>query len=54
MKEFRTEVKLWLAKNCTDSMRTKGTEKDWVWGGKNAAFSNPDAKVWLENMGAKG
>ena len=54
MKEFRTEVKTWLAEHCPNSMRTKGTEKDWVWGGKNAAFSHPDAKLWLENMASKG
>ena len=29
-------------------------EDDAVWGGRNAKFANPDAKVWRERMGAKG
>ena len=54
MEEFRNEVRQWLDEHCPEAMRTKGTEEDWVWGGRNGTFAHPDAKVWLENMGSKG
>jgi alkylation response protein AidB-like acyl-CoA dehydrogenase len=54
MKAFRQEVEQWLAENCPESMRTGGSEADWVWGGRNATFSHPDAKDWLQAMGTKG
>ncbi|MBT6569251.1 MAG: acyl-CoA dehydrogenase, partial [Gammaproteobacteria bacterium] len=54
MEEFRNDVRHWLAEHCPEKMRTKGTEEDWVWGGRNGTFSHPDAKVWLDNMGSKG
>lgn len=54
MKAFRQEVKQWLAENCPESMRTGGSEADWVWGGRNATFSHPDAKDWLQALGTKG
>ena len=54
MEEFRNDVRHWLSEHCPVAMRTKGTEEDWVWGGKNATYSHPDAKVWLDNMGSKG
>ena len=54
MEQFRNDVRHWLAEHCPETMRTKGTEEDWVWGGRNGTFSHPDAKVWLDNMGSKG
>jgi alkylation response protein AidB-like acyl-CoA dehydrogenase len=54
MEEFRNEVRQWLAEHCPETMRTKVTEEDWVWGGRNATYADPDAKVWLDNMGSKG
>ncbi|MDA9679907.1 acyl-CoA dehydrogenase family protein [Gammaproteobacteria bacterium] len=54
MEDFRNEVRQWLDEHCPEAMRTKGTEEDWVWGGRNGTFAHPDAKVWLENMGSKG
>jgi acyl-CoA dehydrogenase len=54
MEAFREEVRQWLAGNCPESIRTGGTEADWVWGGRHATFKNPDAKKWLEAMGGKG
>ena len=54
MEDFRKDVRLWLTEHCPETMRTKGTEEDWVWGGRSGTFSHPDAKVWLENMGSKG
>ena len=56
---FRKEVKTWLEENCPPSMRS-GSEADAnsvtdeVWGGRNAVYKNPDSKIWLDKMGAKG
>ncbi|ANP45264.1 acyl-CoA dehydrogenase family protein [Candidatus Viadribacter manganicus] len=55
LETFRTETRAWLEENCPPSMRTPMTgEDDAVWGGKNYEFKNPEAKLWLERMGAKG
>jgi alkylation response protein AidB-like acyl-CoA dehydrogenase len=52
---FRQEVRSWLEENCPASMRTPMTsEDDAIWGGKKAPVKDPDAKLWLERMGAKG
>ncbi len=51
---FRAETRDWLEANCPASMRTPMGENDVVWGGRKASFPNPDAKLWLERMGAKG
>lgn len=52
---FREETRAWLEANCPPSMRTPMTgEDDAVWGGRNYEFKNPEAKLWLERMGAKG
>ncbi|MFT6749916.1 MAG: acyl-CoA dehydrogenase [Candidatus Azotimanducaceae bacterium] len=54
MEKFRNEVRSWLEEHCPQTLRSKGTEEDWVWGGRNATYRHPDAKVWLDRMGAKG
>ena len=55
LETFRTETRAWLEENCPPSMRTPMTgEDDAVWGGRNYEFKNPEAKLWLERMGAKG
>jgi len=52
---FRKEVSDWLEANCPASMRQPpSSEDDAVWGGRNAKYSNPDAKKWLDAMGSKG
>ena len=59
LESFRKEVKTWLEENCPPSMRS-GSEADAnsvtdeVWGGRNAVYKNPDSKIWLDKMGAKG
>ena len=50
IEKFRSEVRGWLDENCPETMRTKGTEDDWVWGGKAASFPHPDAKTWMDDM----
>jgi alkylation response protein AidB-like acyl-CoA dehydrogenase len=52
--QFRTETRAWLEANCPASMRTPATEEEVVWGGRNQVFTNPDSKVWLDRMAAKG
>jgi alkylation response protein AidB-like acyl-CoA dehydrogenase len=52
--DFRAETRAWLEENCPASMRTPLAESEIAWGGRNATFKNPDSKVWLERMGARG
>jgi alkylation response protein AidB-like acyl-CoA dehydrogenase len=54
LQDFRTEVRQWLEANCPASMRTPIVEEEEVWGGTQEKFKNPDSKVWLERMAAKG
>jgi len=51
LQAFREETKDWLKTNCPPEMRNPG---DVCWGGRNATFSHPDQKIWLERMGNKG
>ena len=52
---FRAATSDWLETNCPASMRTPAlSEDDSVWGGRNARYANPEAKLWLDRMGAKG
>ncbi|MBS0274993.1 MAG: acyl-CoA dehydrogenase family protein [Proteobacteria bacterium] len=57
LENFRAETRKWLEENCPPSMRGQGGgafEDDAVWGGRKAKYKNPDAKLWLDRMGAKG
>jgi len=55
LESFRAEARAWLEANCPPSMRRDiGEENEAVWGGRNFAFKNPEARLWLERMGAKG
>ncbi len=51
---FRSDTRAWLEANYPPSLNEPMAEDDAPWGGRNYAPSNPDAKVWLERMGAKG
>ena len=51
LQTFREETRDWLEANCPSEMRKPG---DVAWGGRNAQFSHPDQKLWLERMGEKG
>ena len=51
LQTFREETRDWLEANCPPEMRKPG---DVAWGGRNAQFSHPDPKLWLERMGEKG
>ena len=55
--KFREDTKNWLDKNCPPSMRSGADPAipvDEVWGGRNAKYKNPESKIWLDRMGAKG
>lgn len=52
--EFRKEVAAWLDENCPASLRGPNAFKERVWGGRNPVYANPDSKVWLDRMAAKG
>lgn len=54
LETFRAETRAWLEENCPASMRTPMSEDEVVWGGRKQVFKNPDSKVWLERMAAKG
>lgn len=54
LEEFRQNTRAWLEENCPASMRTAMEEDEVVWGGRQAKFKNPDSKLWLERMAAKG
>lgn len=54
LESFRSETRAWLEENCPPTMRTPMGENDTVWGGKKASYDNPEAKIWLDRMGAKG
>ena len=54
LNNFRLECRAWLEENCPAEMRTPPKEGDGVWGGRNATYSHPDAKVWLDRMAEKG
>ncbi len=51
---FRAETRAWFEANCPASMRTPMPEDEVVWGGRRAVFKNPEAKLWLDRMAAKG
>ncbi|MBT6276777.1 MAG: acyl-CoA dehydrogenase [Chromatiales bacterium] len=54
MDAFRASVRDWLEANCPASMRTPAPDDEIAWGGRNPTYKNPDSKVWLDRMAAKG
>ena len=54
LEQFRAETRDWLEENCPASMRTPMPPEEVVWGGRDAEYANPDSKLWLERMAAKG
>ena len=51
---FRAEARAWLEENCPPSMRTPMPEDETPWAGRRFTWRNPDAKLWLERMAARG
>jgi len=54
LEKFQLSTREWLQANCPESMRTAMVADEVVWGGRNASFKNPDSKLWLERMAARG
>jgi alkylation response protein AidB-like acyl-CoA dehydrogenase len=59
LEKFRAETRQWLDENCPGSMRggAVGITDDAdnsIWGGRKAVWKNPEAKLWLDRMGARG
>jgi len=57
---FRQETRAWLEANCPASMRSGSgagnptLADELAWGGKKETYPNPDTKLWLDRMAAKG
>jgi alkylation response protein AidB-like acyl-CoA dehydrogenase len=57
---FREHARDWIEKNLPQSLKSGGQRAltdegdSYVWGGRRANWTNPDAKLWLERMGAQG
>lgn len=51
---FRNEVAQWLGENLPRSMRTPMPEAEVPWGGRRPTSPNPESKLWLERMAARG
>jgi acyl-CoA dehydrogenase len=54
LETFRQETRAWLEENCPASMRTPMPGDEVPNPGRRARFKNPDTKVWLDTMAAKG
>ena len=54
IEEFRLETQQWLETHCPASLRTPMSEREVVWGGRNATFPSADAQRWLQAMGERG
>jgi alkylation response protein AidB-like acyl-CoA dehydrogenase len=56
LEAFRAEVRAWLKENYPPSLHAPQTEadEDGIWGGRKAVYHNPDQKLWLDRMAAKG
>ncbi len=52
LEAFRKETRSWLEANCPASLREGPTGVPA--GGRNATFSNPDSKVWLDRCAERG
>jgi alkylation response protein AidB-like acyl-CoA dehydrogenase len=51
---FRAEARAWLEANCPASMRTPQPDDEAIGGGTRQEYRNPDSKLWLDRMAAKG
>jgi alkylation response protein AidB-like acyl-CoA dehydrogenase len=53
--DFRSQTRSWLTANYPPSLSEPLTsEDDMTWGGRRAVYKNPDAKLWLDRMAARG
>ena len=53
LETFREKTRAWLEKNCPISMREPAAEDQIIGGGKRQEYE-PDQKLWLDRMAARG
>jgi alkylation response protein AidB-like acyl-CoA dehydrogenase len=55
LEQFRQETRVWLEKNCPESMRVpvKGFD-DFYNGGRKPEIDHPDQKIWCDRMAERG
>ncbi len=51
---FRAEAREWLEENCPASMRLPESEHEMIGGGRKQIYKNPESKLWLDRMAARG
>jgi acyl-CoA dehydrogenase len=54
LEAFREEARSWLEENCPPSMRTPMPADEYPGGGLRANYKNPETKIWMDRMAAKG
>ncbi len=55
LETFRRETRSWLEANAPAGLFGQvGTELDGTWGGRKASYPDPDVKLWLDRMAARG
>jgi len=54
LETFRTETRAWLEANYPPSLHAPMGEDEAPWGGRQARWPNPDAKLWLDRMAQRG
>lgn len=56
VESFRNEVREWIAQNYPPSLRAAmlADGDDTPWGGRRTRYSNPDVKLWMERVTARG
>ena len=54
IEDFRLDTRNWLDENCPASMREPASDEQIIGGGTRQQYDNPDKKLWLDCMAAKG
>jgi alkylation response protein AidB-like acyl-CoA dehydrogenase len=56
IEQFRNEVRGWIVDNYPASLRSPlvPDSPDTPWGGRRTRYANPDVKLWMERMAARG
>ncbi|HWJ05179.1 MAG TPA: acyl-CoA dehydrogenase family protein [Steroidobacteraceae bacterium] len=56
LEAFRREVRDWIVANYPASLRAplRSESDETPWGGRKTRYSNPDVKLWMDRMAARG
>lgn len=52
--QFRQQTREWLEQHCPQEMRTRATQDELYWGGRNAQFVSSAQQSWFESMRDRG